>query len=43
MDKLFIQADELLSDSFKLAWKVYESGTAQIILLVFGEVEPQSV
>ena len=26
MDKLFIQADELLSDSFKLAWKVYESG-----------------
>jgi hypoxanthine phosphoribosyltransferase len=26
MDKLFIQADELLSDSFKLAWKVFESG-----------------
>ena len=26
MDKLFIQADELLSDSFNLAWKVYESG-----------------
>ena len=26
MDKLFIQADELLTDSFKLAWKVYESG-----------------
>jgi hypoxanthine phosphoribosyltransferase len=26
MDKLFIQADELLRDSFKLAWKVYESG-----------------
>ena len=26
MDKIFIQADELLSDSFKLAWKVYESG-----------------
>ena len=26
MDKLFIQADELLSDSFKLAWQVYESG-----------------
>jgi len=26
MEKLFIQADELLSDSFKLAWKVYESG-----------------
>jgi len=26
MDKLFIQADELLSDSFRLAWKVYESG-----------------
>ena len=26
MDKLFIQADELLSDSFKLAWKVYDSG-----------------
>ncbi|MDA8840974.1 phosphoribosyltransferase family protein [Gammaproteobacteria bacterium] len=26
MDKLFIQADKLLSDSFKLAWKVYESG-----------------
>ena len=26
MDKLFIQADELLSDSFKLAWKVYQSG-----------------
>ena len=26
MDKLFIQADELVSDSFKRAWKVYESG-----------------
>ena len=26
MDKLFIQADELLKDSFKLAWQVYESG-----------------
>ena len=26
MDKLFIQADKLLSDSFMLAWKVYESG-----------------
>ena len=26
MDKLFIQADELLRDSFKLAWKVYQSG-----------------
>ena len=26
MDKLFIQADKLLSDSFKLAWQVYESG-----------------
>ena len=26
MDKLFIQADELLRDSFKLAWQVYESG-----------------
>ena len=26
MDKLFIQADQLLSDSFKLAWQVYESG-----------------
>ena len=26
MDKLFIQADELLGDSFKLAWQVYESG-----------------
>jgi len=26
MDKLFIQAEELLSDSFKLAWQVYESG-----------------
>jgi hypoxanthine phosphoribosyltransferase len=26
MDKLFIQADQLLSDSFNLAWKVYESG-----------------
>ena len=26
MDKLFIKADELLSDSFKLAWKVFESG-----------------
>ena len=26
MDKLFIQADELLSDSFKLAWQIYESG-----------------
>ena len=26
MDKLFIQADQLLRDSFKLAWEVYESG-----------------
>ena len=26
MDKLFIQADELLRDSFKLAWQVYQSG-----------------
>ena len=26
MKKLFIQADELLSDSFNLAWQVYESG-----------------
>ena len=26
MDKLFIQSEELLKDSFKLAWKVYESG-----------------
>ena len=26
MDKLFIQAGELLQDSFKLAWQVYESG-----------------
>jgi len=26
MEKLFIQADELLSDSFNLAWQVYESG-----------------
>ena len=26
MDKLFIQADALLRDSFNLAWQVYESG-----------------
>ena len=26
MDKLFIQPAELLKDSFKLAWQVYESG-----------------
>ena len=26
MDKLYLQADELLRDSFKLAWQVYESG-----------------
>ncbi|MDA7786739.1 phosphoribosyltransferase family protein [Gammaproteobacteria bacterium] len=26
MKKTFIQADELLKDSFKLAWQVYESG-----------------
>jgi hypoxanthine phosphoribosyltransferase len=26
MDKNFIQAQELLEDSFKLAWQVYESG-----------------
>ena len=26
MEKLYIGADELLEDSFKLAWKVYESG-----------------
>ena len=26
MDKLFISADELLKDSFKLAWMIFESG-----------------
>ena len=26
MKKTFIQADQLLEDSFKLAWSVYESG-----------------
>ena len=26
MDKLFINSDELLEDSFSLAWNVYESG-----------------
>ena len=26
MEKQFIQAKELLEDSFKLAWQVYESG-----------------
>jgi len=26
MDKLFIKADKLLEDSFKLAWEVYQSG-----------------
>ena len=26
MKKTFIHADQLLEDSFKLAWKVYESG-----------------
>ena len=26
MKKTFIQADELLKDSFELAWQVYESG-----------------
>ena len=26
MEKTFIQADQLLKDSFELAWKVYESG-----------------
>jgi hypothetical protein len=26
MEKLFIQSNELLRDSFKLAWQVYESG-----------------
>jgi len=26
MDKLFVQSEELLKDSFKLAWQVYESG-----------------
>ena len=26
MKKTFIQADQLLEDSFKLAWNVYESG-----------------
>ena len=26
MDKLFIKSDDLLKDSFQLAWKVYESG-----------------
>ena len=26
MDKLFIKSEDLLKDSFKLAWNVYESG-----------------
>ncbi|MDA0754394.1 MAG: hypoxanthine phosphoribosyltransferase, partial [Candidatus Marinimicrobia bacterium] len=26
MKKTFIQPDQLLEDSFKLAWNVYESG-----------------
>ena len=26
MDKLYIEAEELLKDSFRLAWQVYESG-----------------
>ena len=26
MKKHFIQADQLLRDSFKLAWQIYESG-----------------
>ena len=26
MEKLFISSNQLLEDSFKLAWKVYESG-----------------
>ena len=26
MDKLFIKSEDLLSDAFKLAWKVFESG-----------------
>ena len=26
MEKLFIKANELLEDSFHLAWKIYESG-----------------
>ena len=26
MDKLFINAEQLLEDSFELAWKIYESG-----------------
>ena len=26
MDKLFIQTEQLLEDSFQLAWQVYESG-----------------
>ena len=26
MDKLFINSDDLLKDSFQLAWNIYESG-----------------
>ena len=26
MDKLYIKSEDLLRDSFKLAWNVYESG-----------------
>ena len=26
MEKLFIKANELLEDSFNIAWKIYESG-----------------
>ena len=26
MDKLFIKSEDLLKDSFQLAWKVYKSG-----------------
>ncbi|MDC3114046.1 hypoxanthine phosphoribosyltransferase, partial [Gammaproteobacteria bacterium] len=28
MDKLFIKSEDLLKDSFELAWNVYESGFA---------------
>jgi hypoxanthine phosphoribosyltransferase len=33
MKKTFIQADQLLEDSFKLAWNVYESGFRQYYIV----------
>ena len=37
MDKLFIKSEDLLSDAFKLAWKVFESGYKPNYIVLLGD------